>query len=196
MDGRGWSIWAWMHPAAVHAAHSFVSLDQDTDGVTVRFANGATDRAPVVVGADRNGSAVRSYVFPGEPPRRVDESDRLQADRRVGGGRLVDPRNGRAVPRRIRWRLRTLWCGTRHRGVEHRGPGSRQLPGRARRAGEQRRSLVAGRGPGPTRPHHPQPGRRWLRPTRLQPGDGAGRLIQTGLIRTGSTAAVAYRPKP
>jgi salicylate hydroxylase len=54
---------------AVHAAHTFVSLDQDSDGATVHFANGATDRAPLVVGADGNGSAVRSNVFPGEEPR-------------------------------------------------------------------------------------------------------------------------------
>ena len=54
-------------PAAVHAAHEFESLEQDDDGVTVRFTNGATDRAAMVVGADGNGSAVRSFVFPGEP---------------------------------------------------------------------------------------------------------------------------------
>ena len=54
---------------AVHAAHSFVSLEQSADDVTVHFANGATDRAPLVVGADGNGSAVRSHVFGGEAPR-------------------------------------------------------------------------------------------------------------------------------
>lgn len=56
-------------PGAVRAAHEFVALDQDADGVTVRFANGATDRAPVVIGADGNGSAVRSFVFGDEPAR-------------------------------------------------------------------------------------------------------------------------------
>jgi salicylate hydroxylase len=56
-------------PAAVHAGHEFVALDQDADGVTVRFANGVSDRAPLVVGADGNGSAVRSFVFRGEPAR-------------------------------------------------------------------------------------------------------------------------------
>ena len=55
-------------PDAVHAGHTFVSLEQDSDGVTVNFANGATDRASLVVGADGNGSAVRSHVFPGEEP--------------------------------------------------------------------------------------------------------------------------------
>lgn len=56
-------------PAAVHAAHEFVALDQDADSVTVRFANGATDTAPLVIGADGNGSAVRSFVFGGPPAR-------------------------------------------------------------------------------------------------------------------------------
>ncbi len=56
-------------PHAVHAAHEFVSLEQDAEGVTVHFRNGASDRAAVVVGADGNGSAVRSFVFPGEPAR-------------------------------------------------------------------------------------------------------------------------------
>lgn len=54
---------------AVNAAHEFVALDQDADGVTVRFANGHTDRAPLLVGADGNGSAVRSFVFGGQPAR-------------------------------------------------------------------------------------------------------------------------------
>jgi salicylate hydroxylase len=54
---------------AVRAAHEFIALDQDADGVQVRFANGVTDRAPLVVGADGNSSAVRSFVFPGEPAR-------------------------------------------------------------------------------------------------------------------------------
>lgn len=56
-------------PDAVHAAHEFVALDQDADEVTIRFANGTMDRASLVVGADGNGSAVRSFVFPGEPAR-------------------------------------------------------------------------------------------------------------------------------
>ena len=54
---------------AVHAAHEFVALDQDADGVTVRFANGRSDRAPLLVGADGNASSVRSFVFAGQPAR-------------------------------------------------------------------------------------------------------------------------------
>ena len=55
--------------AAVHAGHEFKALEQDPEGVTVRFVNGGTDRASLVVGADGNGSAVRSFVFGGEPAR-------------------------------------------------------------------------------------------------------------------------------
>jgi salicylate hydroxylase len=53
---------------AVHPGHAFVSLTQDADGVTVSFANGASDRADAVIGADGNASAVRSLLFPGEAP--------------------------------------------------------------------------------------------------------------------------------
>lgn len=53
-------------PGAVHAAHEFAALSQDAEGVTVRFANGAIERGEIVIGADGNGSAVRSFVFPGE----------------------------------------------------------------------------------------------------------------------------------
>lgn len=56
-------------PDALHADHTFVSLEQDADGVTVAFENGTTARAEVVIGADGNASAVRSFLFPGEPPR-------------------------------------------------------------------------------------------------------------------------------
>ena len=56
-------------PDAVHAAHEFVALSQDSEGVTVRFTNGATERGEILIGADGNGSAVRSFVFPGEPAR-------------------------------------------------------------------------------------------------------------------------------
>lgn len=56
-------------PGALRAGHEFIELEQDPDGVSVRFANGAADRADVVIGADGNTSAVRSLLFPGEPPK-------------------------------------------------------------------------------------------------------------------------------
>ncbi len=56
-------------PDALHAGHEFVGLKQDADGVSVTFANGAADRADGVIGADGNTSAVRSLLFPGEPPK-------------------------------------------------------------------------------------------------------------------------------
>jgi len=53
---------------AVRPGHQFIRLAQDGDGVTVEFANGARVPCDVVVGADGNASAVRSYLFPGEAP--------------------------------------------------------------------------------------------------------------------------------
>ena len=56
-------------PQALRAGHAFASLVQDPTGVSVSFTNGASDRADVVIGADGNASAVRSFLFPGEAPR-------------------------------------------------------------------------------------------------------------------------------
>lgn len=52
-------------PGALHAGHEFVALEQDATGVTLRFANGATARGDVAIGADGNASTVRSFLFPG-----------------------------------------------------------------------------------------------------------------------------------
>ncbi len=54
-------------PGCLRSGHEFASLEQDATGVTVRFTNGSTDRADVVIGADGNASAVRSLLLPGEP---------------------------------------------------------------------------------------------------------------------------------
>jgi salicylate hydroxylase len=56
-------------PDCLHARSEFVSLQQDATGVTVQFANGVSARADVVVGADGNASAVRSFLFPEEAPK-------------------------------------------------------------------------------------------------------------------------------
>lgn len=53
-------------PAALRPGHEFVELSQDQVGVSVTFANGASDHADVLIGADGNASAVRSFLFPGE----------------------------------------------------------------------------------------------------------------------------------
>lgn len=53
----------------VYPAHEFVRLEQDQDGVRACFANGNSDTADVLIGADGNASAVRSFLFPSEPPR-------------------------------------------------------------------------------------------------------------------------------
>jgi len=54
---------------ALRPGHEFTGLEQDANGVSVSFANGASDRADVVIGADGNASAVRSLLFPGEAPK-------------------------------------------------------------------------------------------------------------------------------
>jgi salicylate hydroxylase len=56
-------------PDCLHAQSEFSSLQQDESGVTVQFTNGRSARADVLVGADGNASAVRSFLFPGEAPR-------------------------------------------------------------------------------------------------------------------------------
>jgi salicylate hydroxylase len=56
-------------PDSLHADCEFVSLEQDDTGVTVKFASGASARADVLVGADGNASAVRSFLFPEEAPK-------------------------------------------------------------------------------------------------------------------------------
>jgi salicylate hydroxylase len=53
-------------PETLRPGHEFVSLEQDTTGVSVAFANGGADQGDVVIGADGNASAVRSFLFPGE----------------------------------------------------------------------------------------------------------------------------------
>jgi salicylate hydroxylase len=56
-------------PNCLHASSEFIGLAQDEAGVTVTLANGATARSDVVVGADGNASAVRSFLFPQEAPK-------------------------------------------------------------------------------------------------------------------------------
>ena len=56
-------------PHCLHAHSEFVGLEQDGTGVTARFAGGGTARADVLVGADGNASAVRTFLFPDEQPK-------------------------------------------------------------------------------------------------------------------------------
>ena len=51
---------------ALRPGHEFVALEQDGTGVSAAFANGASDRADALIGADGNASAVRSFLFPDE----------------------------------------------------------------------------------------------------------------------------------
>ena len=54
-------------PENLHPAHEFVRLEQDGNSVRAVFANGHTDEADALIGADGNASAVRSFLFPNEP---------------------------------------------------------------------------------------------------------------------------------
>lgn len=49
---------------AVQLGTAGVEFEQDATGVTVRFANGQTDRADLLIGADGIHSAVRQQLFP------------------------------------------------------------------------------------------------------------------------------------
>lgn len=53
-------------PGCLRPGHEFLGLEQDEAGVSVKFANGASDSADVLIGADGNASAVRTLLFPGE----------------------------------------------------------------------------------------------------------------------------------
>ncbi|MEU8088685.1 FAD-dependent monooxygenase [Micromonospora sp. NPDC049101] len=59
----------------IHYCHELTGYDQDPDGVTLRFADGSTTRADVLVGADGVGSAVRRVLLP--HARQVDTGTRI-----------------------------------------------------------------------------------------------------------------------
>ena len=49
--------------------HTLTDIEQDDSGVTLRFANGVTDRRDIVIACDGLKSVVRDKLFPTEPPR-------------------------------------------------------------------------------------------------------------------------------
>jgi len=51
-----------------HLGHDFERVDQDGSGVTVRFANGTTARADILIGGDGVRSSVRAQVAPEVQP--------------------------------------------------------------------------------------------------------------------------------
>ena len=72
-----------MHRADVHAAlerafnadedslklkYKLTDISQDDDGVTLKFANGETDRVDVAIACDGLKSIIRDKLFPTEPP--------------------------------------------------------------------------------------------------------------------------------
>lgn len=56
-------------PDAILTAHRFVDMEQDEDGVSIRFASGEQARADVAIGADGVRSRVRSTLFGAEEVR-------------------------------------------------------------------------------------------------------------------------------
>jgi salicylate hydroxylase len=80
-DADGWNACFGMHRAdfvellasklpagIVHTGHRAVGFEQDGDVARVRFANGETAQADVVVGADGIHSELRPFVFPPSKP--------------------------------------------------------------------------------------------------------------------------------
>lgn len=57
-----------LEPERYHLGVECTGLDQDVEGVTVRFGDGATERFDLVVGADGVRSTVRGLLFPGVEP--------------------------------------------------------------------------------------------------------------------------------
>ncbi len=53
----------------LHLGHECVGVEQDPDGVTAHFANGASARGTVLIGADGLRSAVRRYMVGDAEPR-------------------------------------------------------------------------------------------------------------------------------
>jgi salicylate hydroxylase len=80
-DASGWNAAFGMHradfvnflaanlpPGVVHTGHRAVGFEQNGDTGRVRFANGASAEAEVVVGADGIHSELRPHVFPPSKP--------------------------------------------------------------------------------------------------------------------------------
>ena len=60
---------AHLPPGTARYGRECVAVEGDETGATVRFANGHTDSADVVIGADGIHSVVRTAVLGPEPPR-------------------------------------------------------------------------------------------------------------------------------
>ena len=80
-DAFGWNALFGMHradlvdflaaalpPGVVHCGHCATGFEQDGNGASVTFTNGATAEADVIVAADGIHSELRPYVFPPSKP--------------------------------------------------------------------------------------------------------------------------------
>jgi 2,6-dihydroxypyridine 3-monooxygenase len=59
---------AFLEPDRYHLGRDLVAIDQDADAVQARFADGGSERADLLVGADGIRSTVRGLLFPGLAP--------------------------------------------------------------------------------------------------------------------------------
>ncbi|MFJ4654913.1 FAD-dependent oxidoreductase [Nocardia sp. NPDC088792] len=76
----------------VHFGKGAIGVEQDSDGAVLRFADGTSARAEVIVGADGIGSAVRTAVLPDCEP--IDSGMRALYGRtplQVGGRCMMPP---------------------------------------------------------------------------------------------------------
>ena len=86
-------------PNAVHLNRKCVGIEQTGDAVTMKFEDGATADAPVVIGADGVQSRVRFAVFGADRPEFTG----------IVCWRVLVPRE--RVPENIRMRVGTNWVG-------------------------------------------------------------------------------------
>jgi len=85
-----------LDPAALITGAALSSFEQDADGVTAHFADGRTDRADILVGADGLGSVVRAQLWPDDRPSFTGivafrcMIDRADVEPFIAGGRCVN----------------------------------------------------------------------------------------------------------
>jgi 2-polyprenyl-6-methoxyphenol hydroxylase-like FAD-dependent oxidoreductase len=111
----------------IHHGRELVGYEQDAYGVTLRFVDGVTERADVLVGADGVNSAVRRTMLPGATM--VDTGSRI-----IYGRTPLDSETRRLVPSAMRdgftailaatsaWRPGSSSSGNRRRTPPPRSP--------------------------------------------------------------------------
>lgn len=75
---------------ALRLSSEAVGFTEDTDGVTVRFSDGTTDRGSIVIGADGVRSSIRRSLHPDEAPPRPSGFCAVRGVAYGAGGHLGD----------------------------------------------------------------------------------------------------------